>query len=27
MSFQLRRQELLDGEQLSAMLAENPARA
>ncbi len=27
MSFQLRRQEQLDGQQLTAMLAENPARA
>ena len=27
MSFQLRREELLDGEQLRAMLAENPGRA
>ncbi|SEO73634.1 tetratricopeptide repeat protein [Pseudomonas sp. ok266] len=27
MSFQLRREEVLDGEQLSAMLAESPARA
>ena len=27
MSFQLRREELLDGQQLTAMLSENPARA
>ena len=27
MSFQLRREEVLDGDQLSAMLAENPAKA
>lgn len=27
MSFQLRREEVLDGAQLSAMLAENPAKA
>ncbi|NNG65407.1 sel1 repeat family protein, partial [Pseudomonas fragi] len=27
MPFQLRREEVLDGEQLKAMLAENPARA
>ena len=27
MSFQLRREEVLDGDQLSVMLAENPAKA